>query len=388
MKKFIEKNSVFLHKTLNGLADSLIKIFVPVIILKETQNIYLALLFMIVRPLIFVLFNFLLKKFLTKYPTLSIIFHIIPVVILQTIIFFVPINIFVTIILGILSGLFTVFYTVPANLLFVFSDKKLNVSKMEIGTNLGKILFIIIGGFIINNGSVGFLITLTISASLIYVLSIIPFIFGSKLLNVYRIKVKRNLDIFDKKEKLTFNLFHIAFGSYQVFIDEILPVFLFYNGLNFTAIATLQAGVEVAKLLANILANYLYKKKLSMISIIIASGFYTISLILFLIIKNNIVIYVLSTIVGVSFPLVFIPNFKIFCERMVKKTYLIDEVSNRDFNIFVGRPFLMASYFIGFSFIAPFIFAIICSASLTVLSSKLFSYKDNANKIDAQTKLV
>ena len=386
MKKFIEKNSIFLHKTLNGLADSLIKIFVPVIILKATQNIYLAILFMIIRPLTFVLFNLLLKKFLTKYPKLSIILHIIPIVILQTIIFFVPINFFVIIILGVLSGLFTVFYTVPANLLFVFADKKLNVSKMEIGTNLGKILFIIIGGFIINSGSLGYLITLTISASLIYVLSILPLIFGSKLLKVYRINTKRNIDIFDKKEKLIFNLFHLSFGSFQVFIDEILPVFLFYNGLNFTAIATLQAGVEVAKLLSNVLANFFYKKNLSKMSIIIASGFFISSLILFLVIKNNVMIYVLSTIVGVSFPLVFIPNFKMFCEHLIKKTYLIDEVSNRDFNIFIGRPFLVASYFVGFSFIAPFILAMMCSASLTIFSLKLFDYKENASQIEMQAK--
>lgn len=370
MKKFLQKNSVFLHKTLNGFADSLIKIFVPVIILKETQNIYLAILFMIVRPLTIILFNFLLKKFLTKYPAFSIILHIIPVVILQTIIFFVPINIFATVVLGVLSGLFTVFYSVPANLLFVFADKKLNVSKMQIGTNLGKILFIIIGGFVINNGTIGYLITLTISASLLYVLSIIPLVFGNKLLMVH-IKTKKNGDIFNKKEKLTYNLFHIAFGSYQVFIDEVLPVFLFYNGLNFTAIATLQAGVEVAKLLANILANYLYKKNLSLISIITACGFYIISVILFLLIKNNVVIYILTAIVGVTFPFVFIPNFTLFCEHMVKKTYLIDEVFKRDINICAGRPFLVASYFVGFSFIAPFVLAMACSVSIAFLSSKL-----------------
>jgi len=65
---------------------------------------------------------------------------------------------------------------------------------------------------------------------------------------------------------------------------------------------------------------------------------------------------------------------------------LIDEVSNRDFNIFIGRPFLVASYFVGFSFIAPFILAMMCSASLTIFSLKLFDYKENASQIEMQAK--
>lgn len=373
MKNIIQKHAIFLHKTLNGLADSLIKIFVPVIILKETNNLYLAILFMIVRPLTFVIFNTLLKKFLAKYPTLSISLHIIPVVILQILIFFVPINTFITIIFGVLSGLFNVFYSVPANLLFVFGDKKLNVSKMEIGTNIGKIFFMIIAGFVINNGSVGYLITLIISASIIYILSILPLIFSSKKIKQYNNIPKKTPDIFNKNEKLLFTIFHVAFGSFQVLIDEVLPVYLFYNGLNFASIATLSAGIEIAKLLSNLFADYLYRKGFSKISIIIASVAYIITLILFLIVKNSIAIYLLSMIIGITFPLIFIPNFKIFCNRMLKKTYLLDEVSIRDTNIFSARPLLIASYFIGFSFIAPFILAMSTSVIIAITSSKIIS---------------
>lgn len=375
MKNFIRNNALFLHKSLNGLADSLIKIFIPIIVLKITGNIYFVLLFMILRPVFFVIFNILFQKFLRKYPTLSICIHIIPIIAIQFIIFFVTINIYYIIFLAILMALFNVFYSIPINLLFVFSDKKLNVSKMESGTNVGRILFILISGFIINNGTFIYLLLLLVFSSIIYILSTLPLIWGDQKIKEYNKTFKNEQEnknlILDKKDKYLFNIIHTAFGCFQILIDEVLPVYLYVAGLNFVNIAVFQVLIEAGKLLSNVLASWLNKIKKSNITLIISCVVYIFSIVTILLVHNVIFIYILSALIGVTYPLIFIPIFKRYCEEIKDKPYLMDQIAIRDNYVFGGRPFLISSYFIGFSFIAPFSLAVLSSVTLAVLGWKL-----------------
>ena len=372
MKTLLMKHSVFLHKTFNGLADSLIKIFIPVIILMQTNDIKLAFLFMILRPLIFVVFNNLLKPFLQKHAVLSIVLHIIPIICVQFIIFFVPLTLWWIIMISFLMAMFNVFYSVPFNLLFLFSDQKLNVAKMEIGTNVGKIIFIIIGGFIIGVGTVGQLVLLCVVASLLYVLSVMPLLFGQRNICLFQLAKKETPDVLSKQDKWTYRILHISFGVFQVLMDDILPVYLFYNGLAIEYIALLQAAIEVARILANMLANKLYGMHKSVWSIIISLLFYVVAANLVLWLNNPVVIYTLVTIVGITFPLVFVPIFKEFCSQIQNKSYLEDEIAFRDSYIFGGRPVLAATYFLGFTFLSPVIFASLSAVALGISAGKLF----------------
>lgn len=368
MKSILNNHSAFFHKTFNGLADSLIKIFIPVLILKETGNLYYALLFMTIRPIFFVIFNILLKKFLSKHPSLSIILHIVPIIIIQFLIFFTTITLPMVFLLSVLMALFGVFYSVPFNLLFIFSDKKHNVSKMQIGTNVGRILFIIVAGFAINQGTFVYLFTLCIVASLIYILSVVPFVFNE---NLKEVNTSQGEQVLTKQQAKLLNITHLAFGSFQILMDEVLPVYLFVSGLTFTNIALLQVFIEIGRLLANLSANYLYKKNLSKFVILAFCFLYSASIISILFIKNIIAIYVLSTIIGVAFPMVFVPIFKKFCAIVNGKQDLITQVSNRDNCIFGSRPILIGSYFLGFTFIAPFFMGVVSAITLAINSNKL-----------------
>lgn len=371
MKQLLNNHAVFIHKALNGLADSLIKIFIPIIILMQTQNIALAFLFMILRPLLFVVFNNLLKTFLKRNATISIVLHILPVIAVQFIIFFVPLTLWWIVLISFLMAIFSVFYSVPFNLLFLFSDQKINVAKMEIGTNTGKIIFILIGGFVIGVGGVSQLILLCVAASLLYVLSVLPLLLGQKNIVAFQSAKQQQQDQISKKEQWTFNIVHTTFGMFQMLMDDILPVYLFYNGLAIESIAVLQAGVEVARVFANMAANKLYAKQQSIWSIWVALVLFVVAATLVLVLKQPVVLYALITIVGVTFPLVFVPLFKQFCSNIKGKSYVEQQISVRDSFIFGGRPVLAATFFLGFTFVAPVALSYLVALGLGVSAKKL-----------------
>ena len=226
-------NLIFIHKLIKAIADAIIIVFIPLYILKSTDDIRLAMLYLICFSLFVILFMFILKKIIQKYGVICIMLHFIPIIITEGLLSFLPINIGNIIICAALMGLSQALYSIPLNLIFTFGDKKTNVGKFMIATNIGKLIFTLISGLILSNIENSFLI-LSIISSVFYIICMFPIIFAYK-----ELKDKyNNIDI--KQEKLKINkwfvIFHITFGLFQPIMDNVVPLFLYLNNLSFQAV--------------------------------------------------------------------------------------------------------------------------------------------------------
>ena len=60
-------NLIFTHKLIKAFADSMVKAFIPLIILKSSQNMYLVMLYLTCYYAFCGVLNLIFKKFLQKY---------------------------------------------------------------------------------------------------------------------------------------------------------------------------------------------------------------------------------------------------------------------------------------------------------------------------------
>jgi hypothetical protein len=114
------------------------------------------------------------------------------------------------------------------------------------------------------------------------------------------------------------------------------------------------ALVEVGKILANILSKYIYGKGKPYISVLIYCVLYLVSIILIMTIKSPVGLFIVSSIMGITFPLVFVPLFKTFCNQINKDNFQFRGMINRDFYILTFRPVLYLPYLLIPNFLVQF----------------------------------
>ena len=135
-------NFLFLHKLLKAIGDSIVKVFIPLIVYRASNNMLLVILFCSVHYCLSGVLNILLRRFLQRYGVVSIFLSMIPIISIQFVISFCPMVWYIVILLAVLNALNQVLYSVPVNLLFAFTDKSTNVAKFEIAANVGKLAFL------------------------------------------------------------------------------------------------------------------------------------------------------------------------------------------------------------------------------------------------------
>ncbi len=377
-------NLIFIHKLLKAFADSMLSFFIPLIVLKESGEVSYMLLYLILHYSLIMILNLVLKKFLQKYGIVAMILHIVPIIVLQFVVSLCPMTIWITILVSVLSAFYKALYSVPLNLLFVFSDKDANVAKFQIATNIGKIIFIVISGYVLGSNTLNSTLILTIVGTVFYIFSIIPILYGYKLLKETYNEIAKKPETSNKKGYLLFNIFHIAFSLFQLTIDTILPIYLFMNNLTFETVSIIIAGIEICKIFSNLFAKFLQKKGLSIASVVISVSVFVITTILIITIKIPVILYICSCLISVSFPLIFVPCFNAFCKKVTEDSNQFDGMLYRDVYIFLPRPFLFLPYLIYPNFIVQFIIGIACSITMGVSAARILKKKNNES---SDTKL-
>ena len=370
-------NLIFLHKLFKALGDSTIKIFIPLFILKNTNDLRLSFLYLLTYSVSTLLLMILLKKMIQKFGVICIILHAIPIIITQFILSTISINFYVVLVCGILAGITQTLYSIPLNLLFAFGDKSTNVAKFQIASNVGKLVFVLFSGFMISSSIENSFLYLSIIATVFYIASIIPILFGYNML-------KNNYTNLSKNENLSkinypiFNVFHMSFSIFQSTMDNVLPLYLFVNNLSFEAVSTIIALIELFKILANYTAKYLVSKSLQIVSVTISFILFLSSAILLIIIKTPVVLYILSCVISVSFPLTFVPMFKIYCNKLNIDQYTFNGITDRDVYIFIGKFPLYSIYYIIPSMYSCFAIGIISTIIMYACEYKLCKNKYEA----------
>ena len=340
-------SKIFFHKLFTAIADSIIKVFIPLYILKMTGRIELAIIYLMVESFLVIVGMLALKKILCSHGLLCIILHCIPIIVANMLLSICVIDIVIVLICALCIATAQTLYSIPLNILFASIDKNANVSKFQIATNVGKIFFILLSGTLIARIPDSFLF-LSILASAFYIVSIIPLISTYSSLKVHT-RVKREVEA--PKLSIWHRLFHVTFSTFQITIETVIPLYLYMNNLSFEAVSSIIAIIELLKVFANILGSYFIKTGHYKTSCTISTLIFTISFILIVIIKNPIVLYILSCIIAVSFPLCFVPMFHLFCDKINLNKSLNRDMIDRDIDIFSIRPVFYGSFFISWSFV-------------------------------------
>lgn len=363
-------NLIFIHKLLKAIADSIIKVFIPLYILKTCGDLNLAIMYLIVNSILVNVFMFLLKKVIEKWGVISIMLHFIPIVATEAIFSFWTVNLTSVLLASVLMALCQTLYSVPLNIAFAFGDKKTNVAKFQIASNIGKVVFTLISGFILSSTIEHSFLILSISSSIIYVLSVIPLFFIYRVLvenyNSYEISERPKVKI-DK----WFIVFHLAFGMFQPIMDHIVPLYLFINGLNFKAVTIVIVIVEVLKIAMNYVSQILVKHKLELWGVSIGALLFMSSILVILFVKIPVVLYIFSCVASVSFPLTFVPMFRMYSKRLRDTDNVFNGMLYRDYEIFAGRPFLYALSFIGFGLFPTMVAGVAIVPAMLISEIKL-----------------
>ncbi|MCF0117293.1 MAG: MFS transporter [Bacilli bacterium] len=342
-------NLIFIHRLLKSIGDAIITVFIPLYILKNTDSIILSTSYLVLYTLFVLFFMFVFKHIIQKYGVFGLMLHFIPVISSEAILSFCPINILTILIVAALMGLAQATYSIPINLVFAFGDKKTNVSKFQIATNIGKLIFTFVSGFILSSEIKNSFLFLAIASSLFYIASTFPIAFAYKELKQQYNSYHQNIE--DKKLKpkvdIWFRLFHISFGLFQPIMDNVLPLYLYLVGRSFKAVTIVIVLVELFKILMNLLAKLMVHHQKEKICVIIGSIIFMLSIIGLVFIPNPIILYILSCTCSISFPLTFVPMFKKYCEYLKQTNNIIDGMTMRDFDIFSFRAPMFALSYIG-----------------------------------------
>ena len=357
-----------------AVADSLIKVFVPLLILKSSRSMTLVVLYLALYNPLCVLLNLVLKKFLQKYGVVAIILHFVPMIAVQ---FLLNLNItwLICVVLAVLMAFAQVLYSVPINILFSLTDKSVNVAKFEIPTNIGKMVFLLISGYMLSASFKNSLLILSIVGSVLYIISVIPIFYGYNLLKtafVDRVSIQSKIP----ENYKFYNIFHAQFGLFQTIFDVALPLYLFLNNLTFQSITIVMVLIEVCKIGTNILAKFLVDKNLSMLSALTSIFVMIASFVILLFVKNSVVLYICSLALGASFPLIFVPLLTSYTKKICDDDNQFDGMSVRDVFIFAPRGFAYLPYLIYPSFMVQFGMGIVCAVSMIFTTTKILKPKN------------
>lgn len=374
-------NLIFLHRLFKALGDSTILVFVPLYILKSTNDITLPFIYLLANSITSLILMLVGRKVIQKYGVIGVLLHFIPTLIAQYLLNFSTINLGLVIIFGVLAGITQCMYWIPLNLLFAICDKSNDVAKFQMSTNVGKLVFILISGLLLGSTIKNSFLYLVILATVFYVVCAVPIAYGYKVLK----DSYAPLSVAETNNKHTypmFNLFHVMFGMFQATIDNIIPLYLYINNLSFESVATVIALVELCKMCSNYISKILVSKGKQIVCVRISFSIFITCSILLITLKIPVVLYILSCVIAVAFPLTFVPLFKMFCDRIECDNYLLNGMTDRDIYIFIGKLPIYSIFFVIPSMYSCFGIGI--SATIAMLISQLKIIK--AEKANPPTK--
>jgi len=352
-------NLIFIHKLLKAIADSIITVFIPLFILKQTGDVQLSIAYLIVHSLLVMGYLFLFKKFIEKHGVLAIILHFIPIIVTEGILSFTEnITISTVLICAAVMAFSQAFYAVPLNIIFAFGDKKTNVGKFQIATNIGKLIFILISGYILSSSLKNSFLILSIASSVFYLACVIPLLF------IYKELIKRYQEAHEQKHsvkipvKKEFLIFHTAFGIFQPVMDHLLPLYLYLNHLSFSAVTIVIALIEFVKILSNYVSQKLVSRKKEVFCVTFGALIFVASVLCMIFIRNSLVLYIVSCTCSVSMPFTFVAMFRKYCQYLRETGNVFDGLWVRDLNIFSFRPMLYLIAFLPAGLTGSFVFGI------------------------------
>lgn len=340
-----------IHGLFKSVSDSFINLFVPLIIYNQI-GYRMAILYLIMLTLSTTLALLIFSKLIKKQPIIAICIHIFLAISAYIIIALCEINILILFIVAILTGVSQALYHSTTPSIISANKSEDGFVSFKIWQCLGKIIMVIFNGYILNLGESFSILLTCIISFILYTISVIPFFIIIKHINLNKDMTVSKKEVWHATKK--HNVFSLFFGLQDLIIGLIIPLYLAINNLSIDKIAIIVALINFIKIIITILANKMYKNEHSFVSILIGAIIFAISCIFLLITSNKIIVYIMSVLGGMVFPLFYIPtlnDFQTKIKGMDTEGMITREICVHAFRPLVLLPFLFINnltWLIGF----------------------------------------
>ena len=342
MKRISNSNILFIHRMLKGIADAIISVFIPLLIYKQTGNLVLSFVFIVVQRTSMCFYGALFKKFIIKHPVTCITIHAIPAIVsllLLTLTLTWPL----IILLGLLAGLTNIFYYMGLHFIFGFVDKPSSTAKFLSAAAIGKIVFTILSAYIIGNFKDS-LIFVIVTSCILYAISVIPLMARhkefSELIAIDNPHSPKEI----LKNGKWFYFYEMCLGAVNMLISTVLPLFLYCNGLSFTKTGILIAMQDLINIAGNYFAHLFVKERkikfIMIFSAILLFG--CIASMMF--VREIYVIYILSIVASFAYQSHSTASFQLFVKYQRSYGYYEEALFYREFALDSSRTISVANY--------------------------------------------
>ncbi len=367
------KNSTYLmiHRLIKSIAESIIKVFTPILIFQRTGNLTLCFIYFLANFAFTSLFFLLGRKIVQKIPVVSVIISIF-LMMCGNLLLLLNLNIWSVLLIAFVEAVYVVMYYGSINLIFGLLDKNANTAKFEGGEYIGKIIFIILSAYILGEyqNSLPFVV---IASVVMYSLSLIPLCIKFKDIHVQIKSLPNQPAKATFKDIKRFNIYHVTYGI----INYFLPLFLFVKGFSFSNTGFLIALQNLGSLATGFLTNFTEQKKITKYFVITSALLMIPAFIVMMFVNNVVVCYIPTFILTVTSNFIFIALYRRYVLDQTNKNYFQHSVFYRDVFINMGRAFCPAVFLIVPFF--PVIFGISVASSAAIMFSANSCLKQTNN---------
>lgn len=305
------------HKTLSNFATNLVGAFIPLVIYKATNSLYLAIIYLTFQCVSRVICNYIFKNAYNKYPQLFLMLRIIPLTIYNIFLLFLQTNLVVSLIfITICYGMNLSFKNNATEILFNYSTStksKNNLLITRVMENISVIVASLSGGLFLDLNPTA----LIIISLVLYFISVVPifvFYFANRKNSSFNkdfvsnaVLAYKNDETMSKKSfKLSKSIITNYFIIYMLFcvVDNFTNFYtlnLFINVPTFAKAGYITAIYQFASMIGNIGISFLSKKMDVYIVGSISAVVLGVTAVVIPLLTNYIGIYALFMIFGITY---------------------------------------------------------------------------------------
>lgn len=372
------------HKMLSNFANNLVGAFVALIIFQATQELYLAVIYLVANNVIRLIFTLLLRKLYGKYPQLFLLIRIIPITLYNLFIFVLDYNLVLGVVgVCIFNALDYALNGLSREIIFNYSSLSQKSEKSSIGATrlfeqIGTIVALLLGGFLLD---VNRTLVLILSLS-IYAVSVIPLIIfyvkcrkqktfnKDATSNAIDTLTKKNAELkqeskrITKKLLLTYFLVYFSFAFVDL-LQTTYSLYVFKQQGEFASAGILNAVFNTFYALGFYVAGIVNSKHDTIKFVSIASVIISLCVISLPLIPIDTMFILICAVYGIiAFTYTFISLFVL--DRMLLKSRILG-CSNKA--LFMRETGCVSAYCIGYAFGFFGLIAIFIITGVTIFAS-------------------
>ncbi len=305
---------LYLHRFFNEFADSLIKVFIPVVVYAKTGDLFWVLCYLAGYYIIQSAINATLGKRICKYPVFSIMFRFIPLMVLQAVLVSDMFSLYFVVALSLSTALSNALYWVPVNNIFaLLADEHLGKRAGEIRavSRFGNLLAPMISGFAISRFGVESVAILAVANYIISLLVLFPSRGVLKCSSVKGVETVRT----DKKQPgNSLGIFLLSYVLVGIFdTSEIFwSLYIYSVSTAFVKVGISATLIKAGVMAANLITGKIADKEKWFIPAITAVLLFAVLWCGRFFAENTVSLYLLSVTSGFLCPFFLIPVFSKF----------------------------------------------------------------------------